>query len=244
VAGDLAAPQAVTPITFTPPPVVALTPSTGLLEGQTIHVDASGLRPGFSYVVQRCTPSFLCETLPPILTAGLDGTASFDVTASQRVGSYGYCRADCRIVLAHNGIDDGVAPFAMAVGSLAVTPSSGLTDGQTVQVTGSALMPTYAGPTLGPFPTGGWAIGQCDAAIVGNITLQGAFLHCSLGPSLQPITIAGSTLDAATTVEGVITKILGGTTDCTAAPGACVLGIFRFEQDASASGFTVPLTFG
>ncbi|HET6664502.1 MAG TPA: hypothetical protein VFG94_09605, partial [Acidimicrobiales bacterium] len=125
-----------------------------------------------------------------------------------------------------------------------VAPSTGLVPGQTVGLTGSSLMPTYLGPNLGPFPTGGWAIGQCDAAVVGNVSLGSVFQHCSLGPSLQRVTIDGSALDVTATVEGVITKILGGTTDCTATPGACVLGLFRLEQDVSTSGYTVPLAFG
>ena len=136
------------------------------------------------------------------------------------------------------------APYAMAAGELTAMPSEGLADGQEVAVSGRDLMTTYGGPPLGPFPTGGWAITQCDRAVLDQPSLLGVFLHCAILPPTRPITVATSTLDTTVAVQAAITKILGGTTDCTTAPGACVLGLVRFEQDASLSTHVVPLTFG
>jgi hypothetical protein len=135
------------------------------------------------------------------------------------------------------------ATFDMATGTLAVTPSSGLVDGQSVGVSGADLMPTYAGPLIGPFASGGWAVGQCDAAVLGRLTLIGVFVHCGLRPSFQRVTITGSTLEVTATAEASLVRILGGTTDCTTTPGACVLGLLRLEQDGSISHHLQPLTF-
>ena len=42
---------------------------------------------------------------------------------------------------------------------------------------------------------------------------------------------------------GSITRILGGTTDCTASDGACVIGLVRWEQDGTITSVFVPLSF-
>ncbi|HEV7762556.1 MAG TPA: hypothetical protein VGO78_26285, partial [Acidimicrobiales bacterium] len=58
------------------------------------------------------------------------------------------------------------------------------------------------------------------------------------------VTVDGSTLATTIDVQGTITRILGGTTDCTAAPGTCVVGLVRLEQDGSVSTHLAPVAFG
>jgi hypothetical protein len=233
-------------LAFAPPPEVTFGPATGLLDGAPITVDGTNLVPGASYLVRHCE-GFSCDAGQAVQAAG-DGTLSTEVPAVQRFtaesGQHVYCRANCEV--SFSGGDGFVAEHAytMATGELQVTPDAGLSDGQEVEVTGSGLMPTYAGPLLWIFPTGGWSLTQCDRAVLDDPSLVGALTHCAVAPDTRAVTVSGSTFDTIPQVRATITKILGGTTDCTAAPGACVIGLVRFEQDASLSTHLAPLTFG
>jgi hypothetical protein len=62
-------------------------------------------------------------------------------------------------------------------------------------------------------------------------------------PPTRAVTIDGSTLDTDIEVNATISRILGGTTDCTDTPGACVVGLVRFELDGSLSTHLAPTTF-
>jgi hypothetical protein len=237
------------PITFAPPPSLTVEPSEGLLEGQDMTVVAEHLAPDEGYFLGYCTEWPICESLDPP-AVGPDGRFEITVPARQRfipefLGSPVYCRATCSLVLTRPTPVGMVyrAAYTMAEGDLSVTPATGLSDGQQVQVTGSELMPTYAGTPAGPFLTGGWALTQCDRAVVDQADLFGVFTHCSVAPPTRIVTIDGSTLDTALDVQATITKILGGTTDCTAAPGACVVGLVRLEQDLSLSTHLQPIAF-
>jgi hypothetical protein len=156
--------------------------------------------------------------------------------------------AAATIVLGSLGSGSVGAPAAAqdgGEGSVAVTPASGLVDGQDVELSGEGLSPTYEGEPLGPFPTGGWSTAQCSAELGTAPTLYDAFALCAGNGALTSVTISGSTLPAtALPVDASIDHLLGGTTDCTAASGACILGLFRFEEDGSFTVHTAPLTFG
>jgi hypothetical protein len=239
-----------TPITVAPAPVVTFQPTSSLLDGQAIAVTGQHLRPG-DYDVYHCK-GVQCDNdgTPPIVTVGTDGVLDTTVPAVQRFtsssdGQYQYCRADaCEIVL--NSFAQGEvarSAYGLSAGTLMVTPSTGLADGQTVQVAGSGLMPSYDGPTLWVFPTGGWALTECDAAVLDDLSLGNVFRNCSVPPPTRGVTIDGSTLDASIHVKATITKLLGGTTDCRTAAGTCVVGLVRFEQDGSISAHLRPVTF-
>jgi hypothetical protein len=228
-----------------PPPALSLDPATALLDGEPMTAAGTNLVPGDAYELAVCRGA-LCAP-PQAAVAAADGTIAATVPAVQRftsvTGRYVSCRADCEVVVRDlRGVIAARQGFAMAEGTVSVTPDAGLTDGQVVQVTGADLMPTYAGPTLLVFPTGDWALTQCDRAVVDDLTLYGAFAHCAM--PTQAITVDGSTLDVTQGARAEITHILGGATDCRAEPGACVLGLLRLEQDASISAHLVPLTFG
>jgi hypothetical protein len=229
------------PVTFAPAITITATPTNGLLEGQVIDVEVTGLVPGSSHPLFRCAG--WCVELGTFIAAP-DGTISTGLPASQILDQTVYCRANCAIgVVADNG-DVLRAPYAMATGSLTVAPDGGLQDGESVQVTGTDLMPTYAGQAIGPFPSGGWALTQCDAAVLdGRPSLYGAFDNCALPPTTQPVDIEGSTFDSPFAAQATFTTILGRTVDCTAAPGTCVVGLVRLEQNASVTTHLAPITF-
>jgi hypothetical protein len=236
-----------TTLDFAPPPTLTLTPSTGLLEGAAMTLTVDHLIPNWPYQVRHCAE----RTCDPgeTVTAGADGILHATPTASQRIDVEGlpaYCRADCEIDVGWQlgGGHAGRVAYAMAEGAVAASPSTGLSDGQTVQVTGTDLLPSYAGPPLWIFPTGGWSLTECDAALLDDATLGGVLTHCSAAPVTRGVSVDGSTLDTTIDVQGTITRILGGTTDCTAAPGTCVVGLVRLEQDGSVSTHLAPVAFG
>jgi hypothetical protein len=192
-----------------------------------------------------------CEQpLPAFAPPDADGRLTADVTARQRFTTGGFysakvCRANCSIALVSELSGQVVieAPYAMAVPSVAASQSTGLTPGQTITVTGTDLQPTYAGPPV-LFPTGGWAVAQCDASVLGDTSLWGVFQHCAIPPGGGPVDVPGTTSSTAIQAQGTITTILGDTVDCTASPDACVVGMTRWEQDATTSTAFASISFG
>ena len=104
-------------------------------------------------------------------------------------------------------------------------------------------MPTYTGRSFGPFSSGGWAVAECSASIGTTPTLVQAFQDCGFPGGGGGAAIPGSTLSTTIQPHAALTAILGATTDCTASPGACVVGLVRFEQDGTMSTHLTPLTF-
>jgi hypothetical protein len=127
--------------------------------------------------------------------AAADGTATATVTAEQWLGTRGtYCRDRCSIAAFSPdtgtiAVDRG---YAMATGTLAVQPDTGLTDGQAVTVAGTDVMSSYAGPDVWIVHTGEWGLVQCDAGLVDDPTLFGVFANCGLPPG-GPVDVPGST---------------------------------------------------
>lgn len=256
IIGDLPIPgqpfvSAFAPITFVPPPTFELSPSSGLLDGQPMTLTGADLEPGGSYLVQHCrSASASCEVPGRTVVAGADGRLSAEVPALQRFtagGSPVVCRDACSVAVSpadgSSGSPIGRLPYAMAEGSVAVVPDAELVDGQQVQVSGRELMAGYAGRTILGFPTGQWSITQCDAAVLSRLDLVGALTHCGAAPTTRAVDVPGSSLDEALEARSTLPRILGGTTDCTTAPGTCVAGLVRFEQDGSFSAHLTPLTF-
>jgi len=244
------APVASVPITMRLTPVVTLTPNTDLLDGQTAVIAGAHLLPSVAVPAGVCalrTPMGpWCIQVPQSQTRP-DGTLTMDERISQALpATLGYCPHDgCYYQLFSAGGEVlPTLPYSMAEGSFGVTPSTGLADGQTVTLTGTDLLPSYSGTPWGPFGSGTWAEVECRADIGTSPTLLQAFQGCGFPGGAGVAPIIGSTLS--TTVQPVasLTAVLGGVTDCRAAPGTCVLGLVRFEQDGSMSTHLVPLTFG
>jgi hypothetical protein len=89
---------------------------------------------------------------------------------------------------------------------LDATSYRGLTDGDTTSVTGRYMT------------AGDWVLAQCDRAVVDDVSLGGVLTHCAAAPTTRTVTVDGSTLDTTIEAQATITRILGGTTDCAAAP--------------------------
>jgi hypothetical protein len=231
------------PFELQPPPTATLEPSTGLLDGQEVTLTARGLFPNAPHSAYWCG-SGECDGVTHLMSAA-DGTLTATLRASQIPDiprMRGYCRTACRVSLFPEAFGEAVElTWSMAEGSLVASPDTGLGDGDPVQITGTDLMPTYDGPTLGGFPTGGWALTQCDAAVLDDLSLPGVLTHCAAAPVTRPVTIEGATLSTGLEVRASITRILGGTTDCTATPGACVVGLARFDADAQMTTHLVPV---
>ena len=246
------------PIDIPRAPRLALSPATDVVDGQAMHLTGTHLLPGVPVVIQRCHDTVwpYCEVIPgPPVVAAADGTLDTTVTASQRLTSptlvlgvpnWGYCRLDSCAISASQVGSDAFIPdvgYTLAAGSLTATPSTGLADGQSVALAGSGIMSTYVGPSFGPFTTGGWAVAECRSDIGSSPTLLAAFQGCGFPGGAGVATIPGSTYSTTVQPTATLTAILGGVTDCRAAPGTCVVGLVRFEQDGTMSTHLAPLTF-
>jgi hypothetical protein len=254
---------ATTPLRFDLPDVVTVAPTEGLLDGATAAVDGHGLVPDGRYQAlvcqgvtaggaldagaRPCDPTALAAT-----QADADGALHLEVPVHQRftddTGATRICREGCQVVLVQEQGGPllsvtSVTPVAMAGGSIAAAPATGLADGQAVSVTGSALMPSYDGPVL-LFPTGSWGLVQCDAALLDDPTLLGVFTQCGGVEVAPPLQVTGPDVTATASVHATVHRFLGGTTDCTSAAGACLLVLARWEQDATVTLHTAPLAFG
>ena len=109
-----------------------------------------------------------------------------------------YCRSGCRVVVTDEFLPRGgrgPASFAMAEGTLAAAPATGLADGDPITLTGSGLMATYDGPLFWIVETGEWVAAECDAALLDEPTLFGLFTHCA-SAGIPPVTVPGSTLSS------------------------------------------------
>ena len=67
--------------------------------------------------------------------------------------------------------------------------------------------------------------------------------ECSVPPGGGRLDVSAPTSTSTVPVQSSITRIFGGTTDCTASDGACVIGLVRWEQDGTITSAFVPLSF-
>ncbi|MEU0885778.1 enediyne antibiotic chromoprotein [Lentzea sp. NPDC005914] len=115
-------------------------------------------------------------------------------------------------VLIMSGALVGSTPAFAAAPALSVTPSTGLSDGQSVTVTGS-----------------GFPAGDAVAAVQCNVPEDPAKISCNFPDNAQTTTDSDGGFSAALTVraqfDGVnpITGAPAGHVDCTVAPGCGVL---------------------
>ena len=232
------------PVTFGPRPAVTLTPSSGLHEGDAMAFHAEHLPANQTFHVARCAAPARCST-PVAITASASGTIDTTVTASELLPGYRMCHDRCTVRL-QDGVDydpaDPNVAYTMAPTVVTATPATGLVDGQDVVVAADDLMSAYAGRTL-MFATGGWSVVQCDAALGATPGLWEVFTHCAIPPGGGAVDVPGTTASATVQVQATLSKILGGTTDCTASAGACVVGYVRWEQDATVTAHTTSITF-
>jgi hypothetical protein len=252
---------ATAPISFAPIGTMTLTPATGLVDRQQVTVDAAGLRPGGTYGLVHCTsppigvsPTYPCEdpATAPHVVASPDGTISTTAEPLQRFTETHAFPAACNLpicVLALLATDPGgrgieaMAPYEMAQGTLAAEPATGLTDGQTITLTGENLMDSYDGPDIWVFHTGEWGIAQCDRAVTDDLSIHSIFNHCALPPEGSTVTVTGAHLATPITVQATIHTMSGDTTDCTTTTDACVLLLARIEQNSAITTHIAPISF-
>jgi hypothetical protein len=94
--------------------VVTASPSSGLADGQSIEVSASGLTVGTTYYVDECayvaSNQLACAQNPVAVTVGADGTASTPLTVFKTfqasVGSTPWGTVDCSTTQCQAGIGD------------------------------------------------------------------------------------------------------------------------------------------
>jgi len=239
-----------TPVAFA---TTALTPSAGLLDGQSVTATATGVEPGAGFRVVHCdnatlTVHWTCEDPAgaPAVAADQAGVLTATTTAAQRFttvqATAAYCRDECAIVLIADdaGVADLRLPYALAEGELAAAPATGLADAQQVTVTGSGLMDTYAGPPVWFLTSGTWGVGQCGRGVLDDPTIRGVFAHCAGG---GPAEVTGGEVDTTITVRSTITPPTGPPVNCNAAPDACLVVLARVEQDSTTSLHATPIAF-
>ena len=246
------------PIDIPRAPRLTLSPATDVVDGQTMHLTATHLLPGVAVVIQRCHDTVwpYCEVIPgPPVVAAADGTLDTTVTASQRLTSptlvlgvpnWGYCRLDaCAISVSQPGSDAFIpdASYGLVAGSLTATPSTGLADGQSVALSATDIMSTYDGPSFGPFPQ--WGLG---GRRVPRRHRQLPHPPPSV-PGLRVPRRRGRRhhprlhLRHHRPTHRHPHRHPRRRHQLPAAPGTCVVGLVRFEQDGTMSTHLTPLTF-
>jgi hypothetical protein len=161
---------AITPISFDPsgpllpPPTIAVTPSTDLVDRQAVTLTGEHFRPNRAVAVRQCvggaSEPLQCRQSysQPAITVGPDGTLSttFGVRAILHAddGSTIDCRSAAGACELQAGPYDPAAPQATAAltfdpdaplapaPTLTATPSTGLVDGQAVTASGAGFMPS------------------------------------------------------------------------------------------------------
>ena len=235
------------PVTFSRHPFVTLGSSAdGWDEGTVAQLHGDQL-PSYVWDVDVCNLSATsCE---PSTTAFAGGMGPYmlntPVTLTQAPGNTARCRPTC-MVRARSYLLLGptlTATYSVPSPAVAVAPASGLTDGQSVEVTGTGMMKSYPGRQLF-LPTGGWAVALCDGSIGAVPSLADILLRCAAPAGGAPVTVTDHTSVNTVTVPAQLTASVGGATfDCTAAAGACKLGLVRWEQDGTVTAILQPLTF-
>jgi hypothetical protein len=258
VAGDDVS-LATRPIEFEhPPPVVTASDTRGLLDGQDITIDVTGLRPGASFILARCDrPADSLNTLidhcapptpqsPTFVEADTAGNMHLMLPADQRYTTLNgtthvYCRTQCRLVLfASTGSLE--VPYTMARGHVSAAPSARLSDAQTVTVTGRRIQPSYFGPTVEVEPTGQWAAYQCAHAVMQDPSPAGVARNCVEAPAAVTVPASGDvTVDIV--VHTTIQPPQGPAVDCTPSDRACRVVLHRQEQDGTTTLHQAPISF-
>jgi hypothetical protein len=196
-----------------------VTPSTGLLDGQQVAVSGGGYSPNAPVGVIQCPAGVDsiddCDS-DTATSFSTDGQGHFATTIfvkrQLRTGhgvtvDCGASAGACVVASAYQQgfVSIATTPLAFASpapGPLTVTPNRGLTDGQTVHVTGRQ--------------TGGSAkVMQCPSRI-------DDYTQCDMRTLQYPGTGSDGNFAVDMTVHAVVTDDAGTSTDCRV-PGACMV---------------------
>jgi hypothetical protein len=237
------------PVTYALEPVISLGSSAeNWDEGTVAQLHGEHLPPEIPlWNVSVCSSSSATSCEPSTLVAASEGTFDTPVTLTQAPGDTAICRLSCTVRATPSLLPGPtlVTYYNATLASVAVAPATDLTGGQTVTVTGTGVMSNYQGyPRL--FPTGAWGpVVVCDKSLrEGRPSLADALTKCAVPEGDTTVTVVDHTTTNTVVAPAQFTAIIGGATfDCTAAAGACVIGLVRWEQDATITARLQPLTF-
>lgn len=232
-----------------PFPSVTVAPSIDLVDGQLVTITGSGFAPGEGLEVFQCRAGAVNEfDCDPGNAFDFHADASGDFVFVLQIDAFIFTQAgasdpiDCRAaldscVIGVGNILDPSAGLSVAISfdpdaplrppvSLTIDPATGLTDGQTVQVSGANLTSREDAFAF-----------QCAADDpVDQNTL------CAYDDLERGVPDADGSIVLPLVVARVFTSPSGQTVDC-GEPGSCVVTVswgFSFLPDRSAS---VPITF-
>lgn len=234
----------VTPLAFRPdapllpPPTIAASPATDLVDGTIVHVTGAGFGASQNVEVLQCTAGALdrtgCDQTGFTVSADTSGAINADLDVAALIEGFGTpvdCRsAACELVASRGSFTFDARRVARAAlafrpdGPLrpppvvTVTPATALVDGQSVQVEGTGFRPSTFVSFVQCTPTGD------------------VFERCGFGDAFTRADSTGAA-SASVTVHSLVARG-GAITDCRVAPG-CSLGALGF-QDLLAE---VPLEF-
>ena len=222
---------------------LTITPATGLIDGQTVHLVAGGLAANSLAGVEQCVTGHLlagCDSgsFTSAQTSGLGGF-SLDFTVQTILhtpdGTFDCRTADC--VLGTNTTFDAVGAAFTAIafnptGPLLLppvvhaTPATNLIDHQTVTVDGTGFR-----------PNGFAQVVQCTGGAILTSDCRGLSL------SGGPISPTG-TFSATTSVRTRFVTVGGTTVDCRSAVHACELVVGPFDASVPAlNGVVAAISF-
>lgn len=226
-----------------PPPSITVDPSTDLQARHLIEIDGDGFAPNVSHNIVQCTSEstyfdFRCN-FGPTVVADENGEVHSEATLRRYISDFPEpidCAEPDRCMVAVFSYSDGLS-FAIQPVSfdpdapppprpiVTVSQSSGLSNDQTITLTGSGFS---------PFASVGF--GQCHAGADGPE-------DCEASTTRYAAADADGSFTAEFVVRERIERPVGGTLDCTTGPGVCILGIANVS-DWSESSEPVPLSFG
>lgn len=223
-----------------PPPTIAVSPATDLVDGTTVHVTGAGFTPGSGVEIVPCRSPFTvygdCESPRTYQQAEADGTLAADAYLPAILFTGNGERVDCRVVpcelVATRDLylleERHTARAALAFRpdgpllpppALTVEPSEALVDGQSVQVSGTGFRPGLV------------VISQCAAGTAAGFGRCAGFDYVEADAQGA----LSTTLNVA-----VLARVGNGFTDCKQAPG-CTIEALDFNSIGSLA--TVPIAF-
>jgi hypothetical protein len=234
------------PVTYAPRPTVSLGSSVdGWDEGTVARLRGENLPTS-----QPAWAIWVCNVLgtsceQAAIVGNAVGTIDSPVTLTQAPGDTGICRPTCRIDVRPLVGPTLSTSYNAPAASVSVSSETGLVDGQAVTVSGTGILGNYQGRTL-LFPTGAWSpVVVCDRTVPeAGATLVEILTKCAVAPGEATVAPVGRTTTNAVSAPARFTATVGGASfDCTAAAGSCVMGLVRWEQDATVTTHLRPLTF-
>ena len=243
---------------------ITVGPSTSLSDGDTVTIWGSGFveTPLINdWAVAMCSRDIItdgilvvnalkdCDTTTEPFTfvhadANGDFTTQFKVRKTFSTGggpvTCGQAPDDCAILVSQlTGPDltGSAVPISFTVHTLTVTPSTGLSDGQTVTVNGAGYFET---------PIADWALTMCSPEIVAQpLSIQNAVRVCAVGT--EPFTFVppdnSGNLSAQLTVRKTLSTLNGPVT-CGQAPNDCYVLLAQLTGPFGFQGAAVPISFG